>query len=254
MNMPELAAGGVSLFTVWLLGLSLGLTACAVTCLPFVGTWALGRAGGRREALLDTAAFLGGRLLAYSLLGALAGALGAWFVSELAAGWGHLAIGLSSLAAALVLLWPRRSTPGTCAPLRRRAALSPLLLGIALTLIPCAPLATLLAACAAGGSAGEGASLGLAFGLGTVLTPLLVLMPASASLGRKLLAENRWLAPWLRGGAAAVLLLLAGRRLLLVLPPAALSAVLVLTALLWLLGWQRRPKQEGHRIVIHRAS
>lgn len=249
--MLELQSAEVSLFTVWLLGLSLGLTACAVTCLPFVGTWAFGRADSRRQALLDTAAFLGGRLLAYSALGALAGALGAWFVRELAEGWGHLAIGLASLTAAAVLLWPRPARHAACRPLRRSAALSPLLLGIALTLIPCAPLATLLATSAAGGSAWHGGKLGLAFGLGAVITPMLVLIPASASLGRKLLAEHRWLAPWLRGGAAAVLLALGSRRLLLAGQEGLLLGLLPLAAAGLLLAWRRQRRERWRRIAVH---
>ena len=42
--LEDLVAGQVTLGTVWLLGVSMGLTACTVTCLPFMGTWALGRA------------------------------------------------------------------------------------------------------------------------------------------------------------------------------------------------------------------
>ena len=49
-------------FAVWLLGVSMGLTACTVTCLPFMGTWVLGRGGSKREALLDTGVFVLGRV------------------------------------------------------------------------------------------------------------------------------------------------------------------------------------------------
>jgi len=48
--LEQLAAGQVTLATVWFLGVSMGLTACTVTCLPFMGTWALGsrRAGSAK--------------------------------------------------------------------------------------------------------------------------------------------------------------------------------------------------------------
>ena len=201
----------VSAFSVYLLGLSLGLTACAVTCLPFIGTLALGKAEGRRSGIRDTAFFLGGRLISYAVLGALAGALGAWFVRELAAGAGNLVIGLSGFFAAAWLVWPIESRHG-CRPARRFAGLSPLLLGIGLTLIPCAPLATLLAAAAAGGSPIQGAYCGLLFGLGTLMTPMLILIPSVASLGRALWVERAWLLQWLRGGASLVLATLAYQR------------------------------------------
>ena len=67
-----------TLFTVWLLGASLGLTACTATCLPFMGTWILGRGGSQMQALRDTALFVSGRILAYTMLGALAAAAGTW--------------------------------------------------------------------------------------------------------------------------------------------------------------------------------
>ena len=67
--LEELATGQVTLATVWLLGVSMGLTACTVTCLPFMGTWALGRASGHREAYLPTAVFLAGRVTTYTVLG-----------------------------------------------------------------------------------------------------------------------------------------------------------------------------------------
>ncbi len=206
--LPELQ---IAAFPVFLLGLSLGLTTCAVTCLPFIGTLALGKAEGGRSGLYDTAFFLAGRLLSYTFLGALAGALGAWFIKELTAGAGNLVIALSSLLAAVWLVWPTASAQG-CRSARPFRSLSPLLLGVGLTLIPCAPLATLLAAAAAGGNSAHGAWYGFVFGLGALLTPMLVLIPGIASLGRALVFERRWLRPWLRGGASLVLVLLAHQR------------------------------------------
>ena len=47
---PALIPQETTLFAVWLLGVSLGLTACTVTCLPFMGTGVLGRGGGADSA------------------------------------------------------------------------------------------------------------------------------------------------------------------------------------------------------------
>ncbi len=110
----------VSFFSVWLMGLALGLTACTVTCLPFMGTWALGRSDDPRACWFDTLSFLGGRLVSYTCMGGLAGALGAWFIKELASGAGNFAIGLASLFAALWLaLPPRNASHATCGSLRK---------------------------------------------------------------------------------------------------------------------------------------
>lgn len=228
--MPEdLAAGPVGLGTVWFLGLSMGMTACTVTCLPFIGTWALGRASGRIEAFAHTGVFLLGRVVIYALLAALAGALGAGLAKSLGGALGNAVIGATSVfAGAWLLARPSGrtcGTPASAAPrvarLRRfpyRDALPPLALGAALSLTPCSPLASLLVLAAHAGSAPQGAAYGLAFGLGTAVTPILVLVPLAGRLGREMRAGRAWLSRWLVWGAAAVLIVLGLRRLLILLP------------------------------------
>ena len=224
--LEQLAAGQVGLATVWLLGLSMGLTACTVTCLPFIGTWALGRASGPREALLHTSVFIAGRVLTYTLLAALAGAAGTGLAKALGGTWGNGVIGGVSLLAGLWLIVGDkrsgclpRTAPAAMAPVhfrRRRDTLPPLFFGAALSLTPCTPLATLLLLAANSGSAGQGAGYGLAFGLGAALTPIIVLVPLAGRLGREIRAGRGWLGRWLRWGAAAVLCVLGLRRLLLI--------------------------------------
>jgi thiol:disulfide interchange protein DsbD len=222
--LDDLAAGQVTLATVWLLGVSMGLTACTVTCLPFMGTWALGRASGQREAFLHTGVFLAGRVLTYTVLAALAGAIGMGLAQALGGAWGNALIGGASILAGLWLLRPDNKSCGTVPPAqtfsavrfhRKSDSLPPLLLGSALSLTPCTPLASLLVLAANAGSAAGGASYGLAFGLGAAMTPILVLVPLAGRLGRELRSGRAWLSRWLIWGAAAVLVFLGLRRLLL---------------------------------------
>ncbi|MDP3030496.1 MAG: sulfite exporter TauE/SafE family protein [Rhodocyclaceae bacterium] len=118
--LEELAAGQVTLATVWLLGVSMGLTACTVTCLPFMGTWALGRASGQREAFLHTGVFLAGRVTTYTILAALAGAVGLGLAQALGGTWGNAVIGGASILAGLWLL--ARPAGKACATAPRYAA------------------------------------------------------------------------------------------------------------------------------------
>lgn len=226
--LEELAAGQVTLATVWLLGVSMGLTACTVTCLPFIGTWALGRASSQREALLHTGVFLAGRIVTYTLLAALAGMAGLGLAQALGGAWGNAIIGSASILAGLWLLAkPAGKRCGavppapTFAPVRihrhKADSLPPLFLGAALSLTPCTPLASLLALAAQAGSAAQGATYGLAFGLGAAMTPILVLAPLAGRLGRELRAGRAWLSRWLLWSAAAVLIVLGLRRLWLAL-------------------------------------
>lgn len=226
--MPEeLAVGEVTLATLWLLGVSMGMTACTVTCLPFMGTWALGRASGRAEAFMHTGVFLAGRVLTYTLLAALAGAIGVGLAQSLGGSLGNAVIGGASIVAGLWLLRrparacagvPPRLTLQTTQPIRfqkQRDSLPPLFLGAALSLTPCMPLASLLALAANAGSAVQGAGFGLAFGLGAAMTPIIVLVPLAGRLGREIKSGRAWLARWLTWAAAAVLIVLGLRRLLL---------------------------------------
>ncbi len=203
-----------TLFAVWLLGLSLGLTACTATCLPFMGTWVLGRGGTQGEAVRDTLLFAGGRIAAYALLGALAGGAGMWLSTMLKGGTGNIVIGLASVIAGLWLVHSAASHQ-PCGIARNAGRTPPLLLGFSLSLTPCAPLASLLAVCAAAGSTGTGFANGVAFGLGAALTPLLVLLPLVSLFGAKLRENRDWLTRWIRWGAAAVLVLLGLKRLML---------------------------------------
>lgn len=247
----------VSLWAVFMLGVSLGLTACAVTCLPFIGTLVFGKAAGRRSGLLDTALFLGGRLFAYTLLGGLAGALGAWFVKVLAAGVGNVAIGLAAVFSA-VLLFARNDLSGHagCGQIGAIGNLSPFLLGVALTLIPCAPLATLLATAAAGEAIDRGALLGFMFGLGALLTPMLVLIPAGASIAGSLRGDQPWLAGILRNGAAMVLTLIGCRRIVTFsIELAVVAGVVSFGFGAWVIYQQRRNscrKQAVQPLIFHR--
>lgn len=203
-----------TLFAVWLLGLSLGLTACTATCLPFMGTWVLGRGGTQGEALRDTLLFASGRIVAYALLGALAGGAGMWLAAMLNGGAGNLVIGLASVMAGLWLLRPMQAHQ-PCGVMRNAGSTPPLLLGFSLSLTPCAPLASLLAVCAAAGSVKLGVANGVAFGLGAALTPLLVLLPLICLFGASLRENRDWLTRWIRWGAAAVLVMLGMKRIML---------------------------------------
>ncbi len=205
-----------TLFTVWLLGASLGLTACTATCLPFMGTWILGRGGSQMQALRDTSLFVSGRILAYTMLGALAAAAGSWLSQAMKGGSGNLFIGAASIAAGLWLLRTGK-THAPCGVSKRVGSTPPLLLGFSLSLTPCAPLASLLAVCAAAGSVQLGMANGVMFGLGAALTPLLILLPLISLLGKQLRENRDWLTRWIRWGAAAVLIVLGLRRILLFL-------------------------------------
>ena len=174
---------------------------------------------------LHTGVFLAGRVATYTAMAMLAGAIGLGLARALGGTWGNAVIGCASILAGLWLLAkPAAKACGSHAAPAVQAirihrggkdSLPPLLLGSALSLTPCTPLASLLALAANAGSASQGAAYGLAFGLGAAMTPMLVLVPLAGRLGRELRSGRAWLGRWLLWAAAAVLIVLGIRRLLL---------------------------------------
>jgi len=179
----------------------LGSAHCAGMCGGFVCLYAT--ASGARRVLAH-AAYHGGRLVSYTLLGALAGALGAGLDHAFAAR--GLASAAATAAGAFVTLWgaaklvralaPKFAarfpalTPGAgsaagrvLASLLGRLAQAPsairaLALGLLTTLMPCAWLYAFVASAAGTGSAAAGALVMAAFWAGTL--PVMALLGALA--------------------------------------------------------------------------
>jgi sulfite exporter TauE/SafE len=157
---------------------------CAGMCGPLACSWAVTRSSPS-AFLRNTALYHGARLTAYTLVGALAGAVGTLPKEWLEHRWisvfpwtlvlGFLLIGLGAdrwLPKPAFLTLPM-------ARLRLRAmafggAARALIIGIATPLLPCGPLYVMFAMALANGSAAKGAEFSLSFGLGTL--PLLVLV------------------------------------------------------------------------------
>ncbi|MBF0294718.1 MAG: sulfite exporter TauE/SafE family protein [Magnetococcales bacterium] len=185
-----------------LLGLTMGMTACAAYCLPYFGAWILGN--GERGAWGNAGWFLAGRVTAYAGAGGVAAALG----GVVKGGAGHLPLAGVSLLLGVLLLRAPQVHDGGCG-MRERRAWPPWLLGAALGLVPCPTLAGLLAACALSGDVGVGVWHGLLFGVSATLAPVLLVVGVVGRTGGALREIFPTLAPWLRRGAGVALIALA---------------------------------------------
>lgn len=210
---------GASYLTAFLVGL-LGGVHCAGMCGGIVATLGLGVPEARRGRIGSILPFLfaynGGRILSYTLAGALMGGVGvlaanvvavrqAQLVLELAAGLFMVALGLylggwwSGVARLEHLggaLWRRLEPLGRrLMPVRTPA--QAWVLGMVWGWLPCGLVYSVLVWSIAAGSAGHGALLMLSFGLGTL--PNLLAMGLFTT---RLAAAVR--NPWVRRGAGAV--------------------------------------------------
>lgn len=157
---------------------------CVGMCGPLSCSWALSqkKSAGPETFLAATGAYHSARLLAYALLGLLAGFVGMmpmeWIGGTglrvlpwmLVAAFAFFALGLDAwLPKPAMLARPLRRLQQKA--FQQSGVVRAGLLGLATPLLPCGPLYLMLLLAMANGSAAKGAEFALAFGLGTL--PLL---------------------------------------------------------------------------------
>nr|MBV6630167.1 sulfite exporter TauE/SafE family protein [Oceanococcus sp. HetDA_MAG_MS8] len=115
-----------------------------------------------------------GRLLSYTLLGALAGGVGGWLLLQLPEGLANttvrISIGLAVVALGVLHICRQQSRPvqGCAVHQQTSSRWPPWLLGIAWGLVPCPVLYAALFIASLSASVAQGAALMAAFGLGTL--------------------------------------------------------------------------------------
>ena len=187
----------VGFLTLGLLG---GFGHCVGMCSPFVlfvSRRYVPAGAGRPAAVAAQGWYTAGRVVTYSMLGAVAGALGS--VVELAGTLLGLQRAASIVAGGVLVVWalvtlsdlvPRLGSGGSlftrvAGALKGRVPGHPFATGLFLGLLPCGLLYSALIAAAARGGALEGAAALALFGIGTA--PALL----GVSVADELLARNR---------------------------------------------------------------
>ena len=220
-------------------GFTFGAGPCNISCLPYLGPVFLFQEGGIRQSWRVVMPFTLGRLLGYTLLGLAAGLIGStvsnWLDASLA-GW---MLGIVTVILGIHLLRKpmqchqhakaaheqpinlvRRdelhTEPSTCSTSPNPVPL--FFMGASMTLNPCVPLTAILAAASATGSALNGASLGLAFGLGAVFLPMIIFGVLFAHLGQEIRRELGKLTRYGQTASAGLLIALGVATLLGIAP------------------------------------
>jgi sulfite exporter TauE/SafE len=208
-----------------LLGLSFGAGPCNIACLPYLGPVFLSSNTSISSSWRIILPFSFGRISGYSLLGLLAGIIGAGIENGLDSDATRLIQGGAILLVAFALLVRRiksdggqprsngvpvefSSTTGLSRGPDPALPAGLFLAGAGMALNPCIPLSTIVLAAAATGSALSGALLGLAFGLGAALLPALLFGIGVAHLSSEIRHHlTHWL-PRLEQGSIALLIVL----------------------------------------------
>lgn len=205
------------------LGVLYGLTFCTSVCLPYVTSYIAGIGAGFRKGIVVTSIYNSGRVTAYALLGALTGFFktlvsDAFFLSFQK--YSPIAFGVTIILIGISIFIGKRSSIGTCPvenrqglcikeTLRQRFDFRAFSMGFTRGLVLCPPLIALLLA-ALTLSQTNPIVLAVLFGLGTTISPLLILGGATGWLLNKAPLFSRWISK-IGGG----ILLLLGLNILL---------------------------------------
>lgn len=175
-------------------GLTMGVGPCLAFCGPILFPYIAGSKRSWRGGLKDILIFSASRVVIYAILGLLASNIG-YFLTELISSpkfnlIKYLGAGIFVLLLGIIMILGRTKF-FFCRLLHRetieRSTKSMILLGILIGVSPCLPLLGALATIA-GLAKGPlvGAFWGFSFGLGTAISPLIILALVAGGLGKLL--------------------------------------------------------------------
>lgn len=189
-----------------ILGMLYGLTFCTSVCLPYVISYIAGIGAGFRKGVIVTSIYNSGRVTAYALIGGLAGLFktlvsDAFFLSYQK--YSPIAFGVAIILIGASMFLRKKASTGTCIiekrehlgitkKLTQKFDIRAFSMGFTRGLVLCPPLIALLLAALAFSQINI-IMLAVLFGLGTAVSPLLILGGATGWLLNKAPLFSRWI-------------------------------------------------------------
>jgi len=204
-------------------GLVYGLAVCTASCLPYIASYIAGIGAGFRKGIAVTMIFSGGRIAGYAVIGALVGLFSGLFrlvisQSEISPFqiYSSLVFGVITIAIGAFVLFKIRSPKCDCSPQESKKLVGSakrgrfgfdfgaFSLGLSRGLILCPPLVLLLLYSVPFASPLGSVALAVLFGLGTTLSPILLLGGMTGWLLNKAPLFKKWIS--IAGGAIIIML------------------------------------------------
>lgn len=197
---------------LFMLGLLYGTTVCSLTCLPYIGPLLLCTGNGFRDGVVSSLIFISGKLLSYLILGGVAAYLG--HLLDLSVIPAAFISGLTLVMVGIALPFMNRG--GQCQGKRQfmGRGISFFVLGISTSLVPCPPLVTVFMLAAKKGVIVSGIAYGLVYGMGIIVSPLLIAGGVISLISRRLKIEVRGFIPYLQGMSAMIIIIMGIRIIL----------------------------------------
>jgi thiol:disulfide interchange protein DsbD len=204
---PEIPNPYIAAFAV---GLLYGLVFCTSSCLPYIASYIAGIGADFRKGVIVTLIYNIGRVTAYALIGGLIGIFSGVFrfvVNESSISafqqYSSYAFGIVAIVIGISILFKSKSTPHDCNPesnknlglkkMGGRFDVRAFSLGFSRGLIVCPPLAILLLYSIPFAAPIDSFVLAVLFGLGTALSPMLLLGGVTGWLLNKAPLFRKWI-------------------------------------------------------------
>lgn len=204
---PEIPNPYLEAFAV---GLLYGIVFCTSACLPYIASYIAGIGAGFRKGVTVTLVYNSGRVTAYALIGGLIGILSSVFRLLVSEGsispiqeYSSYAFGIVTIVIGISILLKNRSPSCNCNPkdgknsgvqkMGGRFDVRAFSLGLSRGLIVCPPLLMLLLYSVPFAAPIDSLVLAVLFGLGTALSPMLLLGGVTGWLLNKAPLFRKWI-------------------------------------------------------------
>jgi sulfite exporter TauE/SafE len=168
---------------------------------------------GFRDGVVSSLIFISGKLLSYLILGGIAAYLGHLLNLNNVIPVAFIS-GLTLVMVGITLPFINRG--GQCQSKRQimGRGISLFVLGISTSLIPCPALATVFMLAAKKGVIVSGIAYGLVYGMGIIISPLLIAGGVISLISRRLKIEVSGFVPYLQGLSAMIIIIMGIRIIL----------------------------------------
>ena len=181
--------------SLFLIGLSYGSTACMLSCMPFLSPILLANSRSVSHAMAVVLPFSVGRVVSYVLMAILA-SLSVQHVKSIIdnPAISQLILGSATMIVAIVMFYRSyQNRPSACSSqkptISKTSIVGYFTMGLSISLNPCAPILTLIAAAANSSSVSNAALMGLSFGLGAIGATILFYGFFISSVAREIISQ-----------------------------------------------------------------
>ena len=203
----------ISLFSLFLIGLSSGATACMLSCMPFLTPLLMTHSKNMKQATQIVLPFSLGRIFSYTLI-AMAASMSSAFVKNILDDntLFQLLLGTVTMFMGIFLLLrilgnrAKHCHASPCHSQNVKGTLGIFGIGVLVSLNPCAPIVTLIALSANTTVWSSAACYGLSFGLGAVLVPFILYTFIVGTIVQGLIEQFRKYVKWIEVFAAGLLI------------------------------------------------